>query len=92
MGLAFFGFAAVFKGVLMFRSTFLPKALALLTLLTGLLLLTYLYPSLGNQLFPLTSLIGLLASISSIGWLLIRGVDDVRWEERAAFEVTNAWG
>lgn len=83
MGLAFFGFAAVLKGLLLYRSTFLPRFLGVLTGLTGLCLLTYVYPPLGNQLFGLTAMVGLLASIASIGWLLVFGVDEERWKLQA---------
>jgi hypothetical protein len=89
MGLAFFGFAGVLKGILLYRSTFLPRILGLLAGLTGLFLLTYLYPPLGNQFFGLTAMVGLVASVSLIGWLLLFGVDEERWRVQARAMLTR---
>ena len=49
----------------------------------GLGWLTFLYPTLGNQLFIYILLIALLGSGSQILWLLIKGVNVQRWNEQA---------
>jgi hypothetical protein len=40
-------------------------------------------PPLGMRLFPFIAAVGLLGSLVTIGWLLVVGVDEPRWRERA---------
>src|SRR5215510_15927246 len=89
MALAFFGFEALLNGYLIFRSTFLPRLLGVLSMLAGLGWLTFLYPPLGNQLFLYILLIGLLGSASQILWLLVKGVNVQRWNERASTAIVT---
>src|SRR4051794_5598805 len=51
MAMAFFGFYALAEGYLVLRSTFLPRILGALTLISGVGWLTFLSPTLGNRLF-----------------------------------------
>ncbi|MBM3180839.1 MAG: DUF4386 domain-containing protein [Chloroflexi bacterium] len=83
MALPFFGFSTLLNGVLIFRSTFLPQVLGVLSMLGGLGWLTYLYPPLGNQFLPYILVIALIGSISQILWLLIKGVNTQKWMEKA---------
>lgn len=83
IAVAFFGISATMNGYLIFRSTYLPRFLGVLSMLGGLGWLTFLYPSLGNQLFPYIILIALIGSVSSILWLLIKGVNVEQWRQRA---------
>lgn len=83
MGLAFFGFAGLLKGYLIFRSRFLPRTLGVLSALAGAGFLAFLVPPLGITLFPLLAAVGLLASAAMILWLLVIGVDEGQWWERA---------
>ncbi len=83
MALPFFGLSTLLNGSLIFRSTFLPRFLGLLSILGGLGWLTFLYPPLGSQLFPYILFIGVLGGLSQILWLLVKGVDVERWKERA---------
>lgn len=86
MGTAFFGFAGLIKGYLIFRSTFLPRALGLLSAAAGLGFLAFLHPPLGDRVFPVMASVGLLASAAMIFWLLVFGLDEPRWRERARAE------
>lgn len=82
--LAFFGFSTILNGYLIFRSTFLPRWLGVLSMLSGLGWLTFLYPPLGYRAFMFIALIGLLSSAAMIFWLLFFAVNEVKWKARAA--------
>lgn len=84
MALPFFGLSGVLMGWLVIRSTFLPRWLGVLKLAGGVGWLTFLSPSLGLRLFPLVAGLGILGSIVTILWFLIKGVDEERWRARAA--------
>jgi hypothetical protein len=79
-----FGFYCVLIGYLTFRSTFVPRIVGLLFALAGVGWLTFLSPSLGSLLSPVTMLTGLIGEGSLGIWLLLRGVDVQRWQEKAS--------
>jgi Domain of unknown function (DUF4386) len=79
VALCFFGFETVFEGWLMFRSTFLPRWLGVLSMIAGAGWLTWLSPSLGDATFNIVALFGLAGLVALIGWLLFKGVDETRW-------------
>jgi Domain of unknown function (DUF4386) len=83
IALAFFGFAAIVKGYLIVRSTFLPRILGALSVIAGLALLTFLSPTLGYQLFTYVAALGMVGALPQTLWLLIFGVDERRWKEQA---------
>ena len=83
IALAFFGFAAVLKGYLVVRSTFLPRFLGVLTVIAGIGWLTFLSPPLGGRMFPYVAAVGFLGSLVTIFWLLVYGVDEQRWKEQS---------
>src|SRR5438874_10356678 len=84
MALAFFGFYALLTGYLIFRSTFLPRILGLVSIFAGLGWLTFLSPTLGYRLFPYLAGFGLLGAIALIVWLLVFGVNVQRWKDQAS--------
>jgi hypothetical protein len=84
IAVAFFGFSTFMNGFLIFRSTFLPRILGIISMLGGLGWLTFLYPPLGNQFFPYLLVIAVIGSILQILWLLIKGVNVEQWKKRAS--------
>lgn len=83
IALAFFGVCTFLNGYLVFRSTFLPRILGVLSMLGGLGWLTFIYPPLGNQLFLYILLVALVGSLLQIVWLLAKGVNVQNWEKLA---------
>jgi uncharacterized protein DUF4386 len=83
--LVFFGLWCFLTGVLIFRSTFMPRILGVLLAISGTGWMMYLVPPIATHLF-----IPYLAGASAIGelplmlWLLIMGVNNERWHAQAA--------
>jgi hypothetical protein len=84
--LVFFGLYCLLIGCLIFKSTFLPRILGVLMALAGLGWLTFLAPPLANALSPYVLVLGFLAELSLMLWLLVKGVNVERWKQQAAAE------
>lgn len=82
--LVFFGCWCVLTGYLIFRSTFLPRALGLLLVVEGLCWMTFLSPTFGRTVLPVTFITIVLAELPLMLWLLVRGVDVRKWQEKAS--------
>jgi hypothetical protein len=91
IALIFFGFESVLQGWLLFNSGFLPRFLGVISMIGGLGWLTFLWPPLGYQAFPAVALFALIGVIATTGWLFIRGVDDMKWRQRAALASDSIW-
>src|SRR5256714_326423 len=89
--LIFFGFNTLLDGYLILRSTFLPRFLGILAMISGILWLTFLSPALGARMFLFAAAIALPGALLMIGWLLIRGVDEQRWRDRASVARASIW-
>jgi hypothetical protein len=75
-------------GYLIFRSTFLPRAIGVLLAIGGLCYLTYsfaafLAPEFAVHLVPYIQLPSGVAELSLCLWLLVMGVNTQRWNEQA---------
>jgi hypothetical protein len=82
--LVLFGFYDLLIGYLTFRSVFLPRILGVLMALAGLGWLTFLYPPLANSLSPYILVLGFLAELSLMLWLLVKGVTVQRWKQQSS--------
>jgi Domain of unknown function (DUF4386) len=82
------GVAYMIQGYLIVRSGFLPKVLGVLLALGGL---GFVIRSFALALAPAYASLGLLlptavAGLALTAWLLVKGVDVRKWEEKAALE------
>lgn len=86
--MVFFGLQVMLVGILIVRSTFLPRVLGILLAVGGLSyvvssLATFLAPALGARLTPFIVPLALLGEGSLTVWLLVKGVNEQRWREQA---------
>lgn len=89
VALIFFGCVCPLLGILIHRSGFLPRAIGVLMVIAGASYLVdgftlIIAPPLADALFPWILLPALIGESSFCLWLLVRGVDPVRWSARAA--------
>jgi hypothetical protein len=89
IGLIFFGFVCLVEGYLIFKSGYLPGILGVLMQIAGVCYLTnsfalLLAPSFAAQLFPLILVPAFIAETSLGLWLLVKGVNVPKWEEKAS--------
>ncbi|WP_304169407.1 DUF4386 domain-containing protein [Phenylobacterium aquaticum] len=86
VALVLFGVHLVLVGLLIARSTYLPRLLGAALAVAGACYIAnsfigFLAPSLAARLFPWTLLPGFVAESSLALWLLIAGVNPARWRE-----------
>ena len=84
VALVFLGVNSLLQGYLIIKSTFLPRFLGIIAVVSGLGWLTYAYPPLGSALFYYLIVLAMLGLLLTAGWLLVRGVDEQRWREQSA--------
>lgn len=83
VALAFGGVFELLLGYLIYRSGFLPRFIGVLVALAGVAWLTFLYPPLSTFLLTEVEVLGFVAELALMLWLLIRGVDSKRWTDMA---------
>src|SRR5579871_1254187 len=81
--LVFFGFYCLLIGVLIFRSTFLPKVLGGLMVIAGVGWLSFVSRELAASLSPYHYIAGGVGEGLLTVWLLVMGVDAARWDKQA---------
>ena len=89
MGLVFSGLYDLLIGCLICRSTFLPRILGGLMAVAGLGWLTFLSPPLANYLSPYILVLGFVAELLLMLWLVVKGVNVERWRKQAS--ATGEW-
>jgi hypothetical protein len=81
--LPIFGLFNLTIGILILKSTFLPRGLGVLMVLSGLGWLTVLSPELLKHISTYVEILGIAAEGSLILWLLVKGVNVERWDAQA---------
>jgi len=89
IGLVFFGLYCLLVGILILKSTFLPRILGVLMVLAGLSYVLFLSPPLARSLQPYILVFPGVGQISLCLWLLVIGVNAQRWEKQAS--ATGDW-
>jgi uncharacterized protein DUF4386 len=84
IGLVFFGVYLLLVGILILRSTFLPRILGVLMALAGLSYVPFLSPPLVQSLQPYILVFPGVGQISLALWLVVMGVSTQRWKEQAS--------
>jgi hypothetical protein len=84
--MVFYGVPSIILGYLIFRSNYLPRLLGILLALSGIgfvisSFVLILAPAYASSAFLVPTAV---AGLALTGWLLVRGVDLPKWEERAA--------
>jgi Domain of unknown function (DUF4386) len=85
VALIFFGCECLVLGYLIFRSSYLPKAIGVLMQVAGWCYLTnsfalLLAPTLANRLFPAILVPAFVGEASLCLWLLVKGVNVEKWK------------
>jgi hypothetical protein len=88
IGLVFLGLYILLVGILILRSTFLPRVLGGLMVLAGLSYVLFLSPPLVRSLQPYILVFPGVGQISLCLWLLVMGVNAQRWKEQASARIT----
>lgn len=83
IGLVFFGLYCLLVGILILRSTFLPRILGVLMALAGLSYVPLLSSPLAGSLQPYILVFPAVGQIALCLWLLAIGVNELRWKEQA---------
>jgi hypothetical protein len=88
VSLVFFGCCLFVYGYLIFRSGYFPKTLGVLLILGSLSYLTnsfalFLAPTFADRIFPILAL-AFIGESSFCLWLIVKGVDVPKWEEKAS--------
>jgi hypothetical protein len=84
IGLVFFGLYLLLVGILILKSTFLPRILGGLLVLAGLSYVLFLLPPLVRSLQPYILVFPGVGQISLCLWLLVVGVNLQRWKGQAS--------
>jgi len=87
IGLIFFGVSCIVVGYLIFRSGYFPKSLGVLQMIAGLCYLInsfalLLVPSFADQIFPAILFPAFIGELSTCLWLIVKGVNILKWDER----------
>lgn len=83
MALAFFGISGLLNGYLVYRSTFLPRWMGVLSMVAAVGWLRWFYPPLRFPSFTVIAVLALVSAAIKIFWLIVYGVDEEKWRAQA---------
>jgi Domain of unknown function (DUF4386) len=94
IALIFFGFACIVEGYLLYKSGYFPKFIGILMQLAGLCYLVSCFaalfaPAISNLITPAILLPSLIGESSYCLWLLVKGVNIKKWNERMSMANVN---
>lgn len=97
IGLIFFGCECIVLGWLIFCSGYLPRFLGVLMPIAGTCYLVnsfalILAPALAGRMFPAILIPSFVGELAVCLWLLFKGVDRAKWDERAGLRKEMAGG
>ncbi len=89
VGLIFFGFTCLANGYLIFRSGYLPRTIGALIQIAGICYLVSSFslliaPKFADMIFPAIMAPSFIAELSFCLWLIVRGVNVVKWKMQAS--------
>ena len=87
MHTVFFGVWCVLTGYLIFKSTFLPKVLGMLLIVSGLGWMIYVSPPFAAPLFPFIAAASAIGEVPLELWLILVGLNEARWKEQASSQL-----
>ncbi len=95
VSLLFFGCFCLIVGYLIYRSGYFPKTIGVLMQIAGVCYLTNsfaltLSPTVANRLFPAILAPAFIGEASLCLWLLVKGVNVVKWREKASAGGANS--
>jgi hypothetical protein len=95
VSLLFLGCTFLIHGYLIFKSGYLPRVLGILIQIAGLCYLTnsfalILYPAIASQVFLAILIPVFVAELSLCLWLLVKGVNIQKWNERVGMGAVDA--
>lgn len=84
VGLVFLGVFAILKGVLIVRSTFVPRFLGVLGIVAGAGWLAFVVQPFGLRYYGIIVTLALVATAAQVAWFLSVGVREAEWYRQAA--------
>lgn len=84
ISLVFFAFACLSLGYLIYRSGYLPRLIGVLMVIAGVCYLVNSFAHFAATLFPPIFVPIFVAEVSLTLWLIVKGVNVAKWEERTS--------
>jgi len=80
--LVFFGIWCIVTGYLITKSTFMPKIIGRLVIISGLGWMVFIVPPFAHQIFPILAVASAIGELPLQFWLIIKGVNILAWKNQ----------